>query len=498
MSHFYPLNCCDFYKIGHRQQYPEGTEYIVSNFTPRSGKWANVDNKNGIVFFGLQYFIKDFLMETWDKGFFKLPKENVVSWYKRRMDNALGPNSIPTDHIEALHDLGYLPIEIKSVPEGTFVPVGVPAMTIENTLPEFFWLTNYLETVLSAYMWLPCTSATTAKEYKKLFLKYAAITGSPQMFCDFQGHDFSFRGMSSLQSAVVSGAGHLLSFKGTDTIPSIDFLERYYGADCTKEFVGCSVPATEHSVMCAGSQESELETFSRLITKVYPMGIVSIVSDTWDFWNVLTQFTVLLKDKIMQREGKVVFRPDSGDPVKIICGDDSFPEGSPERKGAVEVLWEIFAGTTTSTGHKLLNEHVGLIYGDSITFERAKIILAKLEEKGFASANIVFGVGSYTYQMATRDTWGWAVKATYVTINGEHHNIFKKPKTDDGQKNSATGLLMVTKSIEGKLELQQAVTPSWFNSPMNLLQPVFRNGKILKECTLAEIRDRVSSLMTEV
>lgn len=542
MSHFYPLNCCDFYKTGHRKQYPEGTELVVSNFTPRSGKHSNVGQKDGIIWFGLQYFIKDFLIETWDKGFFKLPKDKVVGWYKRRMDTSLGEDTIPVDHIEALHDLGYLPIEIKALPEGAFVPVGIPAMTIHNTKPEFFWLTNYLETILSTYLWLPCTSATTARGYRKLIDKYSALTGSPDWFKSIQGHDFSFRGMSSLQAAVMSGAGHLLSFSGTDTIPAIDFLERYYNADADKEVIGGSIPATEHSVMCMGGEEDEVRTFHRLITKIYPQGLLSIVSDTWDFWKVLTEYTVILKPEILARDGKIVFRPDSGDPVDILCGT-SFPvigaesigrnsyfgdaathityEGkhyeiheqtdtdgigaedfkwhklgkeiqpSPEQKGAVEVLWDIFGGIITATGHKLLDSHVGLIYGDSINYERAEEILRRLEAKGFASANVVFGIGSYTYQMVTRDTWGFAVKATYGVVNGVSRNIFKKPKTDTGEKNSAKGLLFVSADPHGVLGLTQEVDWEKFNSPDNLLQTVFKDGKIIREETLSEIRKRV-------
>lgn len=500
MSHYYPLNCIDFYKAGHRQQYPEGTELVVSNFTPRSGKHSNVSQKDGIIFFGLQYFIKDFLIEIFNKGFFNLEKEKVVNWYKKRMDTSLGPDAIPVDHVQALHDLGYLPIEIKALPEGTFIPVGIPCLTIENTKPEFFWLVNYLETILSAYLWLPCTSATTAQGYRKLFLEYAEKTGGDKGFIDFQGHDFSFRGMSSLQSAIVSGAAHLLSFKGTDTVPAIDFLERYYGADCTKELVGCSVPATEHSVMCMDLEEGELETFRRLLTKIYPKGIVSIVSDTWDFWKVLTEYSVELKTEILARDGKVVFRPDSGDPADIICGIEDYqfqdPTNPAETKGAVEVLWDIFGGTINEKGYKVLDSHVGLIYGDSITYEIAKDILERLEAKEFASTNVIFGVGSFTYQYVTRDTWGWAVKATYGVVNGESRNIYKKPKTDSGSKNSARGLLVVYEDLLPEyhghgLKLKQEASMEEFNGKSNLLQPVFRDGKILREETLSGIRERL-------
>lgn len=488
MKHAYALSSIDFYKAGHRQQYPTGTELVVSNFTPRSGKHAVIEDKDGIVFFGLQYFIKDFLIETWNKSFFELPKDQVVGWYKRRMDNSLGVDSIPIDHVEALHDLGYLPIEIKAVPEGSNVKIGTPCLTIHNTLPEFFWLTNYLETVLSAYLWLPCTSATTARAYRKLLDKYADLTGTAKEFVGWQGHDFSFRGMSSLQSATVSGAGHLLFFTGTDTVPAIDFMERYYNADCTKELIGGSVPATEHSVMCMGGEESEIETFRRLINEIYPAGIVSIVSDTWDFWQVITFYAATLKEEILKREGKVVFRPDSGNPADILCGNPNAPVGTPEYKGAVEVLWEIFGGTTTNTGHKLLNSHVGFIYGDSITYKIAVEILMRLEAKGFASGNVVLGIGSFTYQYVTRDTWGWAVKATYGVVNGEARNIFKCPKTDDGIKKSAKGLLVLNK--DGGFSQES----SWdaFNSEENELKPVFRDGVLLVEQTLQEIRSKGS------
>lgn len=518
-----PLNCIDFYKADHRRQYPSGTELVVSNFTPRSGKHANVDNKSEIIFFGLQYFMQEFLIDTWDSGFFEQPKNEVVAAYKRRMDTSLGVDAVPVEHIEALHDLGYLPIEIKALPEGTIVPVGVPCLTIHNTHKDFFWLTNYLETVLSTYLWQACTSATTAWNYRKLIDEYTEKTGSPTWFSAWQCHDFSFRGMGSLQSALLSGAAHLLFFKGTDTVPAIDLLEQYYEADADKEMIGGSVPATEHSVMCMGTQEAEIDTFNRLITEVYPKGIVSIVSDTWDFWKVLTEYAPALKDKIMAREGKVVFRPDSGDPVRILVGQ-SIPEYETieekytktvkvdgkyynliyniiynnhvdtipvdlhcEQKGAVEVLWDIFGGTITDKGYKLLDPHVGLIYGDSITYNRAKAILAGLEAKGFASANVVFGVGSYTYQYVTRDTWGFAVKATYGEVNGEPRNIFKCPKTDDGGKKSAKGLTIVAKDENGKLCLWDEADKELFMTN-NMLQTVFKDGEIVKHTSLAEIR----------
>lgn len=448
----FPLHAADFYKTGHLKMYPQGTEYVYSNFTPRSDKLANMlagfDSK--VVFFGLQGTIQWLLIDLWNAEFFHRPKDEVVGKFKRRMDGSLGAGAVATEHIEALHDLGFLPLHIKALPEGIRVNIGVPVFTVMNTDKRFYWLTNYIETMLSAESWKTITTATTAYEYRRLLDDYAKRTGSPAEFVPWQGHDFSMRGMSGIHDAVKSGAGHLLSFAGTDCIGAIDYLEDYYGA--ASEFVGGSVPATEHSVMCMGGEEAEIETFRRLVQDLYPSGVVSIVSDTWDFWHVLTAYAPALKDVIEARApdalglAKVVFRPDSGDPEKIICGDPEAPDGTPEHRGAVQCLWDVFGGTVTATGHRMLNPRVGLIYGDSITLARASHILEGLDAQGFASGNVVFGIGSYTYQYVTRDTFGFAYKSTWGVVGGEPRKLFKDPVTDSGSKKSAKGLLRVERT----------------------------------------------------
>src|ERR1051325_10954060 len=306
------LTLKDGYKVDHRSQYPEGSEKVYTNSTFRSSRDPRY---KVIVNFGLQGALKE-LQEVWQDSFFSKPKEEVVAKYKRRINNYLGPDAITFDHVAALHDLGYLPLLVKGLPEGMLVPVGVPTFTITNTLPEFFWLPNFLETVLSAYTWKQSTNATIAFEYRKA-LTAAAQETDPELvagFVQWQGHDFSFRGMDGPESAARSGAAHLLSFTGTDTLPAIDYLEDYYNANCEKELIGGSVSATEHSVMCMGGQETEIETFTRLLTKVYPNApILSVVSDTWDYWDTITNKATALKDIIMARPGKLVFRPDSGD-----------------------------------------------------------------------------------------------------------------------------------------------------------------------------------------
>lgn len=416
------------------------------------------------------------------------------------MDRALGQDAVPYYHIAELHDLGYLPVEIKALPEGTLCPIGVPLLTICNTDPNFFWLTNALETSLSNILWKPMTSATTSYAYRKEFERHSKLTGSPKDFICWQGHDFSYRGMSGLEDACMSGGGHLLSFNGTDTIPAIEWLNQYYPSE---QLIGGSVPATEHSVMCMGGDGiGELETFKRLITEIYPNGIISIVSDTWDFWKVMTEYLPALKKEILARDGRVVIRPDSGNPVDIICGYDKPKElyRNPidaqhywalahEAKGAYELLWDIFGGTINEQGYKVLNPKVGLIYGDSITYDRQKEILAKLEAKGFAASNLVLGIGSYSFQYTTRDCLGFAMKATFGVVNGEEREIYKDPKTDSGLKKSLKGLLQIYKDESGKIKVKDQCT--WEEESQGLLEPVFKNGKLLKDFSLTEIRERL-------
>ena len=481
-----PLILTDGYKVDHRRQYPDGTTLVYSNWTPRSSRLENI---NEVVFFGLQYFLKKYVLEDFERHFFSQPKEKVVARYARRINNYLGPNAVGTQHIADLHDLGYVPMVFKALPEGVAVPMKVPMFTMYNTIDQFFWLTNYFETLLSTTVWMPCNSATLARAYRKILGQYAAETSSAAEFVDWQGHDFSMRGMAGLEAATISGAGHLLSFTGTDTIPSVDFLEDYYGADSDTELVGGSVAATEHSVMSMGTNSGEYETFKRLITEVYPGGIVSIVSDTWDLWKVLTDFLPRLKEEVLARDGKVVVRPDSGDPVLIICGNSDGTSDA-ERKGVIELLWDTFGGTVNDKGFKELDPHIGAIYGDSITLERATSICEQLKAKGFASTNVVLGIGSYTYQYNTRDTFGFAMKATYGEVQGEGREIYKDPVTDDGTKKSARGLMKVVKE-NGRYQLIDQV--SWDEEKKGELMEVFRDGQLLVDHTLQDIRERIKS-----
>lgn len=518
-----PLLLTDGYKTGHHQQYPKGTTLVYSNFTPRSNKYAP-KGCDQVVSFGQQMVMKQ-IHEAFQNEFFSKPKEDVCGEMKRELSMYLGIDYDVT-HFEKLHDLGYLPIHVKGIEEGTLVPIKVPVLTIYNTHPDFYWVTNYLETILSNLLWKPMTSATIAHQYRKVLTKWQEKTDTEKgWFIDWQGHDFSMRGMDSVEAVISSGLGHLTSFSGTDSLPTLYGARKFYGE---KEFVGGSVNATEHSVMCAGSKDDEVGTFRRLL-ETYPTGILSVVSDTWDLWKVCTEHVVTLKEEILARDGKLVIRPDSGDPVDIICGEynliedswgikkvyvDEFGEqvefdedawkNSPEGKGVIELLWDVFGGTVNEQGYKVLDSHIGAIYGDSITIDRAEEICKRLEAKGFASTNIVLGVGSFTYQFNTRDTFGFAMKATYVELEvpmfGEFadqglnteivgREIFKDPITDDGTKKSATGLLQVLKDDSGNITLNDKV--GWDLESLGLLKPIYVDGVFGEQTTLTEIRQRL-------
>jgi nicotinamide phosphoribosyltransferase len=500
-----PLLFVDSYKLHHFWMYPKEMSKLYSNLTCRKSRLPNV---NHAVSFGWQAFVKEYLIDRFDHNFFARPWKQVYDEYQQEYPLK------DINHIKELHTLGYLPIKMKALPEGTLCPIKVPMMTITNTNPRFAWLVNYLETLISCCIWQPITSATIAHEYNKLLTKHAIkTTGSPD-FVIWQGHDFSMRGLSSPESAITSGMGHLLSFNGSDTVPASYGARRYYGAS---GILGASVPATEHSVMCMGTKEGEIETFKRLLA-TYPTGVLSIVSDTWDLWYVITEILPAIKDLVLARDGKLVLRPDSGDPVDIICGrkhlyrdggwwsqDNEHQIKHEEAMGVVELLWDIFGGKVNEYGYKELDDHIGSIYGDSITLERADAICERLSTKGFASTNVVFGVGSFTYQYNTRDTLGIAIKATYgelthgtpgVSSHGaiERREIFKDPITDDGTKKSLKGLIMVYEE-DGIIKAKDQCTDE--EASQGLLRTIFLNGDLTVEEDFNTVRDRLKTQHTQ-
>lgn len=586
----------DCYKLGHASMYTVGTDFLYSNLTPRSNKYfaanAPKDYDGKMVVFGTQGALME-IVEDWNDSFFSKPKEDVIRRYRRRLNGLLGEGVISTARMEALHDLGYLPLEIKTIDEGARIGMKIPMLTIKNTLPEFFWLVNYLETALSNQIWQMSTNATIAYEYKRILVAAALRTGAAVEAVAFQGHDFSMRGMPGYVAASRSGSGHLASFSGTDTVGAVDYIEDYYGFDLDLDayFIAGSIPATEHAVSSSNIL-TRLEKLKRqeigypegtdlrlmaekafllhYIEELNPTGFCSYVTDTFDYFGVLTKILPdpRVKDAIMARDGRLVIRPDSGDPQDIICGtlEDVFEtldeaigeindrhfseaaeacEGShcmgndsyesvvyikseakyyelqtkfeynrhdkqyyyidnwgdagttnatevqptAEMKGSIQILWEIFGGTVNEAGFKELDSHIGLIYGDSITLARAKAITDRLEKLGFASTNVVFGIGSYTYQCNTRDTFGTAMKATATAVEGELFEIYKDPATGDKLKKSARGLLRVD-LVDGEYVLRDQVTADEEHG--GELKVRFRDGHFFNKENIDTIRKRLA------
>lgn len=500
-----PLMTADGYKSSHWLLWPTGTTRVLINWTNRNSK--HLGDVTHAVVFGLQAWAQSYLVEMW-APFFAADVEEIVRDYDELLTMYFGPdNVIGTDHIRALHELGYLPLHVRGLREGTLAPIGIATVTIENTHPDFYWLPNYVETALSAGTWHPSTVATIALQYRELMEAWAIKTDPEGLAgVDYQAHDFSFRGQQSIEGAAAGGAGHLLSFLGTDTMLSFDFIRRYYAGE--NGTVGASVPATEHSVMTVRGPQGELETFNTILD-TFPTGIVSAVSDGYDLFKVLTETLPQLKDRIMGRDGKLVIRPDSGDPVDILCGELPETHGgwdtseeqhfaniaaglteddrTPEQKGVIEILWDLFGGQVNAQGYKVLDSHIGAIYGDSITLDRAKAIFERLAAKGFASTNVVLGIGSYTYVHITRDSLGSAVKSTWAKVDGESVDIQKDPKTAGAfSKKSAKGRIAVVRDIDGELiQLEQAGD---LDERDSLLTSVWIDGEFVRYDSFADVR----------
>jgi nicotinamide phosphoribosyltransferase len=487
----------DGYKIGHRKMLAPGTTRLYGTWIPRSTKHAP-KGITKIVSFGQQLVVK-WLNDEFQENFFNLPLDEAMKFTKD-MSMYLG-SEFDGNHFAELHKLGYLPIRIKSLPEGIETNPNVPHMTFINTVDGFAWLTLYLETIISSLSWKPTTSATIALQYKRNLVKWVMKTDPVNAWLiPFLAHDFSARGLSPWDM-ISSGLGHATSFRGSDTLPIIP-AARYFYNEPENEVCINSVNASEHSVSTTCIFTMGEEKMISYFMDQFPTGILSIVSDTFDLWKLITEYLPANKEQIMSRDGKLVIRPDSGDPVDIICGkmftdSSDNPNGfiidnsvsKNEQKGVIELLWDIFGGTINEQGFKVLDPHIGAIYGDSINLERQIQIYERLAAKGFAATNIVLGVGSFTYQMNTRDTFGFAAKGAWFEVDGKGYDIYKDPITDDGTKKSLKGLICVT-------ENQEVLTQcSWEQEGQGILQTIFEDGKFYNQLTLAEIRSRLENII---
>lgn len=464
----------DVYKMGHMEQYAPGTSKVYSYLCARKPG-------HNIVNFGLQYYLKEYLV----KPIYTNSLLEFIDIY----ESILGKIPQSTiDKLWSLFELGYLPLKIKQVPEGTIVPSGNIIMSVTNTHYEYAWVVGFFESLLLK-VWNTCTVATYSNKLKRLVNHYADISCDNSEHIPFSVHDFGYRGVSSEETALLSGMAHLVNFYGTDTILGVYGAKKYYNAI---DPVGLSVPASEHSVMCSFGPENEYSAFEHMLN-TYPTGIVSIVSDTYNLWKVLTDYTSRLRDRILMRDGKVVFRPDSGDQEKIICGD---PDGSTpeEKKGALQLLADTFGYYLNEKGFRVLNPKVGLIYGDGFYFDKFDKVLSRMTKDGWATSNLVVGIGGLLLQNHSRDEFGFSMKATYIERNGKPENIYKDPITDPGKK-SHCGLMRLDRMYShGGFYYKTSDKQDWKNENGGLLEEVFCNGKITKEITFEEVRNNVNSL----
>lgn len=483
-----PMLLIDFYKAVHAEMLPKNITKSVSYFTPRMSRVKRWDK---VVMFGLQGFIKTYLIDYFNEEFFDKPFEEIIYEYKRIMDASLGKDAYKIDKIESLHKLGYLPIEIVALPEGTIVPMHVPMFGITNTHKDFAWLPQSLESLISAEMWHPMLAATVGMTYRGIVNHYYDLTCEDNIPRSKALGAFDFRGEECLESAVKAGAGWCLSFLNTATVPTIPYLEKNYFCDCTKESVAYGSPSTEHSVMCSNYavDGDEITLLRRLLTEIYPNTSFSAVLDSYDYWNIIDNILPQLKTEIMNHNGCMLMRGDSGDCVEVVTK-------------TVFKLWEEFGGTVNSKGYKVLDPHVKAIYGDSITVQRCEKIYRILMKNGFACSNVALGVGSFSFQCIeedgvlkpfTRDTFSSCIKATYCEIDGKATPIFKNPK-DGGFKKSQKGCCRVYTRCDGSIYYEDELT--WkqatdYEKRGNMLIPVFKDGELLKEQSLKEIRDRL-------
>ena len=479
----------DFYKAVHSEMLNPGMTKSVSYYTPRKSRvnrWPKVVN------FGLQMFIKNWLIDEFNENFFNRPEDDVVAEYKRVLDNAMGKDIYDINKVRKLHKMGYLPIEIISIPEGIEVPMRCPIFGITNTHDEFAWLPQALESLISAEVWYPMITATVGHTYRQIVDKYYDLTCDDNIPHRRALGNFDFRGDMGVDAALKAAAGWLMSFVNTATVPAIPFMEQMYNCDCTKEEVGFGAVSTEHFVMCSNfAVDGDERTFlKRLLTELYPNTSFSCVCDSYDYWNVVENILPSLKDEIMAHNGCFLVRGDSGDCVDVVTK-------------TVFKLWELFGGTVNTKGYKVLDPHVKALYGDSITVERAEKIYQILMDNGFTASNVSLGVGSFSMHCIeedgmlkpfTRDTFSSCIKACDAIINGKEYPIFKDPKTDretgDGFKKSQRGACRVFLK-DGELTYEDGLTYEE-SLKNNIMQPVFRDGKLLVDYTIKQIRNQLN------
>lgn len=481
----------DFYKAVHSEMLPKGITKSVSYFTPRKSR---VERWDHVVNFGLQAFCKVWLIDYFRDNFFGLSEDEVVDEYRRVMNNTMGRDIYDIEKVRKLHQFGYLPIEVFSLPEGVLVPMHCPVFGITNTHKDFAWLPQALESLISAELWYPMICATVGHTYREVVNFWYDKTCDDGVPRRRALGDFDFRGDQGVDAALKAGSAWCLSFVNSATVPVIPYLEAMYNCDCEKEEVAFGAVSTEHFVMCSNYavDGDEITFLRRALTELYPHTSFSCVSDSYDYWNVVKNLLPQLHDEILAHDGCLLIRGDSGDCVEIVTQ-------------TVFELWAQFGGIINSKGYKVLDPHIKALYGDSITIQRAEMIYEILERNGFAAQNVSLGVGSFSMHCIeernvlkpfTRDTFSSAIKATYCEIDGKPYHIFKDPKTDrtasNNFKKSQKGCCLVTK-VDGEYQFVDGL--DWdiaSNDPANELRTIFKDGKMVIDERLSDIRNRLN------
>ncbi len=448
----------DSYKLSHFTQYPEGTEFVSSYIEARK-PW---DAINRVVFFGLQI---------------ELTKLRGAVVTQAMLDEAtpfLKAHGFDIfrdgwQHIIDQHG-GRLPVLIEALPEGTVVPVRVPQLRIENTDPACFWLVSYLETRLLRAVWYASTVCSLSFAVAYSIRDKMQVTDGTTEWAEFKLHDFGARGAVSADAAAIGGAAHLVNSMCTDTIGALVVARNFYGA----EMAGFSIPASEHSTMTPAGMGGELDQMRRML-QANPTGIIACVSDSYDLTRVVRDYWGdALRDEVLARDGVLVVRPDSGDPVHIV------PD-------VIEALMARFGYSTTAQGYRLLNDKVRIIQGDGVNKRSIVEIMDAMIARGLAIGNIAFGMGGGLLQKLDRDSFGYTMKASAIYRSGAWHELFKDPITAKGSKTSRRGKHGVMRSDSGALVARPAAN---IPAGADALVPVFRDGEILLRHSFDEVRAR--------
>ncbi len=452
----------DSYKASHWLQYPPQTEYISSYIEPRGGDFEHV------VFFGLQAFLLEYLSKPFAQAHIDeaeiLLKAHSVPFFKEGWQHILQAHA------------GFLPLCIEAVPEGTVLPLHHAVTQVVNTDPACYWLTSYIETALLRAVWYPSTVASLSYACWRMIRSALQKSADNLEGLPFKLHDFGARGASSEQSAALGGLGHLVNFLGTDNVSAIIGASRWYGMNTPEQIAGFSIPAAEHSTMTAWGRAHEVDAYRNMLNQFGGIGkVVAVVSDSYDLWNAIDSlWGGELREQVKTMGGTLVIRPDSGEPVKVV-------------REALERLAVRFGTTLNGKGYKVLPPYVRLIQGDGINPISLDKLLNAIMAAGFSIDNVAFGMGGGLLQQVNRDTLGWAMKASSAQVAGQWRDVYKDPITSQA-KRSKRGRLALVQTATGF----ETIRLDELNGRPNLLEPVFENGVLLRQDTLATIRQRVN------